>query len=175
MKKKLLLAATLLLAAACAGKPIPVATTPTDAAVRVSYSMDYALVELTGVRLGMSPEEVTQVVDGRCVPLRHQGSRSDGGVTELFCTYEDGEAKKRLRVGFSNPDDGQRAWRIYLNHPGPNTRQAPVIQALEEKFGAPRGDQKPLEIWWRDDLTTLRVFGQRDGLRLELWDRSLSR
>ncbi len=171
----MLLAATLLFTAACAAKPIPAATTPTDEGVRIDYSMDYALVDLTGVRLGMSPEEVTRVVDGPCVPLRRQSGRSDGGVTELFCTYEDGEGKNRLRVGFSNPDDGQKAWRIYLNHPGPNTRQAPVIQALEEKFGPPRGEQKPLEIWWRDDLTTLRVFGQRDGLRVELWDRSLSR
>ncbi len=171
----MLLAATALFVAACAAKPIPAATTPTGAGVRVSYSMNFALVDLTGVRLGMSPEEVTKVVDGPCVPLRHQGGRSDGGVTELFCTYEDGAGKNRLRIGFSNPDDGHRAWRIYLNLPGPNTRQAPAIQALEKKFGPPRGEQKPLEIWWRDDLTTLRVFGQRDGLRVELWDRSLSR
>jgi len=164
-----------LLAAGCASKePVKTVKAEPDPVI-VTYAMDFALVDLTGIRLGMNPDEVEAAVDGRCLPLRRAGGREEGGVTELFCTYDESKEKKEVRIGFSNPKQGHRAWRIYLDLKGPNKRNAPMIHKLEEKYGPPRGDQKPLEVWWREDFKTLRVFGKSDGLRVELWDRSLSR
>lgn len=170
---KVLAAAAVLFGVIFATESFPTVSAKSDLGSLANNSLDRALMDLTGVRLGMNLEEVTSAVDGRCVPLHHVGGRPDGEVTELFCTFHGREGRNLLRIGFSNPEAGQKAWRIYLNEYGPNTRNAPTIREIEKKYGPPKGDKEPLEMWWRENFKTLRVLGESQGLRVELWDRSL--
>jgi hypothetical protein len=134
---------------AAAPPPVPAPTT-----VTVSYSMNYALAELSGLHLGMKPDEVEAMIQGPCAPRSYFGGTRTGGVTELVCSMR-GERGGTVWVGFSKPAAGQNAWRIFFKRRG-------------------QGEQKPLEMWWRRDRTNLRVIGEPDGLRFELWDRGLN-
>lgn len=144
---------------------------------RAAYSIDYALFEATGVHLGMLPADVLEVVDGICAANGYFGGKVEGGVTELVCTINgDGDGGRSIiRVGFAKPTIGHRAWRIYYRRKGPNSREAPLIREIIARYGPPRGEQWPLEMWWRDDRKNLRIIGEAGGLRVQLWDRSLNR
>lgn len=162
--------------AGCAAKEeaVPPPTPPVPE-TKVTYAIDYALLEVTGVHLGMTPDDVLGVVDGACAPKGYYGGKVEGGVTELVCTVGGYEDRGVVRVGFGKPANGHRAWRVYYRRKGPNTRQAPLIREIIAKYGPPNGEQVPLEMWWREDHKNLRVIGDKDGLRVQIWDRSLNR
>lgn len=164
-----------LLLAGCAAKEQAVpAPAPQP---RIAYAIDDALLEATGVRLGMVPADVLEAAD--CAPNGYYGGKVEGGVTELVCTVggsgDESGGGGIIRVGFGKPSTGHRAWRIYYRRRGPNSRDAPLIQEMIARYGRPRGEQRPLEMWWRNDRKNLRIIGEADGLRVQVWDRTLNR
>ncbi len=150
--------------------PPPEAPAP---APETEVSLDTALQELTGLKLGMTADEVRKSARVKCKPKGFFGGKEIGGVTELVCTLDGGEGGV-VRAGFSKPEKGHKAWRIYLKLTGDYTRYSPVILNMLRTYGPPKGEHTPLEIWWRQDILNLRIIGEKDGLRLQLWDIRLN-
>ncbi|MDH5748772.1 MAG: hypothetical protein OEY85_05630 [Rhodospirillales bacterium] len=135
--------------------------------------LSVALQDFTGLKLGMTVDEVLASARGECSPKGYFGGDENGSVTELVCMLEENEGGV-VRVGFSKPEKGHKTWRLYLKLTGDPTRDSPVILKMLEAYGPPKGEHMPLELWWRQDRQNLRIIGEKEGLRLQLWDIRLN-
>lgn len=128
--------------------------------------------DLIGVRLGMTPDQVRQAVDGRCWPTARLGGAEDGAEISIACLLD---GRGRLSVTFTRPDQGHRAWQIDLDYRGQIGPKAAVIARVIDKFGQPDSEHSVAkELWWHGGSSNLRVTVGARRLGFQLWDLSHS-
>jgi hypothetical protein len=128
--------------------------------------------DLIGVRLGMTPDQVRQAVDGRCWPTARLGGTADGAEISIACLLD---GRGRLSVTFTRPDQGHRAWQIDLDYRGKIGPKPAVIARVIQKFGPPDSEHRiAKELWWREGSSNLRVTVGARRLGFQLWDVSHS-
>lgn len=136
----------------------------------VASASEVSQFDLIGVRLGMTPDQVRQAVDGRCWPTARLGGAEDGAEISIACLLD---GRGRLSVTFTRPDQGHRAWQIDLDYRGKIGPKPAVIARVVRKFGQPDSEHRiAKELWWHDGSSNLRVTVGARRLGFQLWDLS---
>jgi hypothetical protein len=110
-----------------------------------------------------------------CAVESRYGNLKTSPVSELICVDKTASAGHRIRyrVNYTTPETGHRIWKISASFPEQTIDSLDIVDNLEKQFGPPHKVTEPLGLTWEREQAYLEIREDRNGVHMELWDRTL--